>query len=353
MLRALPFGIVFVPVVLAALGLAWGGLWTWATVAFVFGLIPALDLIAGRDVVNPEPETYEAPPAHLAFRLMSWSICPALLGLTGASAWAVGSFTYAPWELAGIVFSCGVAAGGLGITVAHELIHKSGAFERGLGQALLLNSCYMHFYIEHLIGHHGRVATPDDPASARLGESFYAFYPRTVIGSFKSAWGIEAQRLQRQGHGPWTGRNRMIWYQLAPLALAIALGLAFGPLAAAFFLAQGFVGFSLLEVVNYLEHYGLERAELPNGRYERVAEHHSWSCANRLTNWFLFQLQRHSDHHMNAARRYEALRHMEGSPELPTGYAGMIWLALVPPLWRRVMDPRVAAVRGAGAATAP
>lgn len=352
MLRALPFALVFVPVALALLGLAWGGAWTWGTVAFVFGLVPLADLVLGRDEVNPEPASYEAPPAHWAFRLMSWAVVPALLGLTIAVAWGVGSKPFAAWELAGLVISCGVAAGGIGITVAHELIHKTGAWERGLGQALLLNACYMHFYIEHLIGHHARVSTPEDPASARLGESFYAFYPRTVVGSFKSAWGIEVQRLERQGLGPWTGRNRMLWYVLAPLGVAVALGLACGPLAGAFFLAQGVVAFSLLEVVNYLEHYGLERAALPNGRFERVGEQHSWSCANRLTNWFLFQLQRHADHHMHAARRYEALRHMPGAPELPTGYAGMIWLALVPPLWRKVMDPRVAAVR-ASAATAP
>ena len=341
----LPFGLVFVPVALAVAGLAWGGAWTWGTVAFVFGLVPLADLVLGRNTRNPEPPAYEAPIAYAGYRAMSWLVVPALLGLTVAAAWAVTHRAFAPWELAGLVLSVGVAAGGLGITVAHELIHKASAFERTLGQLLLLNACYMHFYIEHLIGHHGRVATPDDPASARLGESFYSFFPRTVVGSFRSAWGIEAARLARLGQGPWGPANRMLWYVALPLAAAGALGAAWGPAAGAFYLAQGVVAFSLLEVVNYLEHYGLERAPLPNGRYERVAEHHSWSCANRLTNWFLFHLQRHADHHMNAMRRYEALRHFEHAPELPTGYAGMIWLALVPPLWRRVMDPRAEAVR--------
>lgn len=347
MLGFLPYGLVFVPVALAAAGLALGGPWTWGTVAFVFGFVPLVDLVLGRNERNPEPAEYEAPLAHWGFRLVSWAVVPALLGLTVAAAWTVTHRALAPWELLGVVLSTGVAAGGLGITVAHELIHKAGAFERFLGQALLLNACYMHFYVEHLIGHHGRVATPEDPASARLGESFYAFWPRTVVGSFRSAWGIEAQRLARAGRAAWGPRNRMLWYVALPLAVALALGAAWGPAAGLFFLAQGVVAFSLLEVVNYLEHYGLERAPLASGRYERVAEHHSWSCANRLTNWFLFQLQRHADHHMHAMRRYEALRHLPGAPELPTGYAGMIWLALVPPLWRRVMDPRVAAVRAA------
>lgn len=343
----LPYGLVFVPIALGAAGLALGGPWTWSTVAFVFGLIPLLDLVLGRNERNPEPPAHGARLAYVGFRIVSWLVVPALIALTLAGAWTVTHRALAPWELAGIVASIGVAAGGLGITVAHELIHKAGAFERALGQALLLNACYMHFYIEHLVGHHGRVATPDDPASARLGESFYAFYPRTVVGSFRSAWAIEASRLARAGQPAWGPRNRMLWYVALPLAVAAALGLAWGPLAGLFFLGQGFVAFSLLELVNYLEHYGLERTPLASGRYGRVTEHHSWSCANRLTNWFLFQLQRHADHHMNAMRRYEALRHLPASPELPTGYAGMIWLALVPPLWRRVMDPRVAAVRQA------
>ncbi len=343
----LPFGLVFVPVGLAACGLVLGGPWTWGTVAFVFGLIPLLDLVAGRNERNPGPPEHETRLAYAGFRAMTWLVVPALILLTIAAAWTITHRPLAWWELAGIVLSTGVAAGGLGINTAHELIHKAGRFERALGQALLLNACYMHFYIEHLIGHHSRVATPDDPASARLGESFYAFYPRTVVGSFRSAWAIEATRLGRAGQAVWGPRNRMLWYVALPLGAATALGLAWGPAAGLFFLAQGFVAFSLLELVNYLEHYGLAREPLTGGRYERVNEHHSWSCANRLTNWFLFQLQRHSDHHMHAMRRYEALHHLPAAPELPTGYAGMIWLALVPPLWRRVMDPRVAAARRA------
>jgi alkane 1-monooxygenase len=345
-----PYGLVFVPVALAAAGLAWGGPWTWATVAFVFGLVPLADLVLGRNLRNPEPAEVETPLARAGFRAVSWAVVPALLGLGVAAAAAVATRPFAIWELVGVLLSVGTIAGGIGITAAHELIHKTNRFERALGQALLLNACYMHFYIEHLVGHHSRVSTPEDPASARLGESFYAFWPRTVVGSFRSAWGIEAQRLGRAGAAAWGPRNRMLWYVAAPLAAAGALAAAFGPVAGAFFLAQGVVAFSLLEVVNYLEHYGLERRALPGGRFERVAEHHSWSCANRLTNWFLFQLQRHADHHMHATRRYEALRHLDGAPELPTGYAGMIWLALVPPLWRRVMDPRVAAVRRAALA---
>ena len=229
--------------------------------------------------------------------------------------------------------------------MAHELIHKSSKLDRAGGLALLANTAYMHFYIEHLVGHHGRVATHEDPATARLGESFYRYYPRAVSGSWLSAWDIEVERLGRQGLRVWGGHNRMLWYVVTPLAIALAFALGWGPAAAAFYAAQAVVAFSLLEAVNYLEHYGLVRSQLENGRHERVTVMHSWSTDQRLTNYFLFNLQRHADHHVNAARPYPALQHVEHSPQLPTGYAGMVLLALVPPLWRRVMDPRVAAVR--------
>jgi alkane 1-monooxygenase len=272
--------------------------------------------------------------AHLA--------APVLVGLVIWASWVVTHRGLTPVELAGLLISVGICTGGLGITVAHELIHKASWFDRRLGQLLLLNVGYMHFYIEHLIGHHGRVATPEDPASARLGESFYRFYARTVPGSWLSAWKIERERIARL-QLPWW-RNQMLWFTVLPLAYGGLLSL-FGWQAFPFFLAQCVVGFSLLELVNYLEHYGLERQALPNGRYERVTVMHSWSTPQRLTNYFLLNLQRHADHHVNAAKPYPVLLHIEGAPELPTGYAGMVLLALVPPLFRRVMDPRVEAVR--------
>jgi alkane 1-monooxygenase len=108
-------------------------------------------------------------------------------------------------------------------------------------------------------------------------------------------------------------------------------------------IAQGVFGFLLLEVVNYLEHYGLQRERSPAGHYVKVEPQHSWNSNRLITNLFLYQLQRHSDHHANPALRYQVLRHFEDAPQLPAGYATMILLALVPPLWRRVMDPRVVA----------
>ncbi|MDB5095767.1 MAG: Alkane 1-monooxygenase [Cyanobacteria bacterium RYN_339] len=336
-----PFLIIFVPVALAVLGQHLGGAWTFLTPAFVFGLVPLLDLVLGRNKRNPDPER---PPSLLLHRLVAHLAAPVLVALVIWAAWTVTHVRLTPLELVGLALSVGICTGGIGITVAHELIHKASKLDRRLGQVLLLNVGYMHFYIEHLIGHHGRVATPEDPASARLGESFYRFYPRTVLGSWLSAWRIEGERLQRLGLPGLHWRNQMLWFVALPLAYGASLT-AFGWQAFPFFLVQCLVGFSLLELVNYLEHYGLERQPLENGRFERVTIMHSWSSAQRLTNYFLVNLQRHSDHHVNAAKPYPLLLHIDEAPQLPTGYAGMVMLALVPPLFRRVMDPRVAAVR--------
>jgi alkane 1-monooxygenase len=334
-----PFLIIFVPAALAVLGLYLGGAWTFLTAAFVFGLIPLLDLLVGRNEHNPDPER---PPSLALHRLVAQAAAPALVALVVWASWVVTHRQLTPLELVGLTLSVGICTGGIGITVAHELIHKASWLDRRLGQLLLLNVGYMHFYIEHLIGHHGRVATPDDPASARLGESFYRFYPRTLFGSWLSAWKIERERAARLKLPIW--RNQMVWFVALPVGYGGLLAI-FGWQAFPFFLAQCVVGFSLLELVNYLEHYGLQREALPNGRYERVTIMHSWSTPQRLTNYFLLNLQRHADHHVNAAKPYPVLLHIDGAPELPTGYAGMVLLALVPPLFRRVMDPRVAKAR--------
>jgi len=205
-------------------------------------------------------------------------------------------------------------------------------------------SFYGHFYIEHNRGHHVRVATPEDPASSRVGESFYRFWPRTVFGSIASAWRLERKRYGRRDRHPYRLGNDVLnaWLMSAVLwaAMIVWLGVGIVP----YLLIQAVIGFSLLEVVNYMEHYGMLRQKVgapDRRRYERVDPSHSWNSNNIATNVLLYHLQRHSDHHANPTRRYQTLRDFAESPVLPTGYAGMILLALVPPLWRRVMDPRV------------
>jgi alkane 1-monooxygenase len=200
---------------------------------------------------------------------------------------------------------------------------------------------YGHFTIEHNRGHHQRVATREDPASARYGESYWAFLPRTLAGSYAHAWRLEVARLAPLELPWWHWRNEMVWATLLPPLLAAALAAAFGTLAAAFFFGQSAMAMALLEAVNYVEHYGLERARLPDGRYEPVSERHSWDANQVLTNSFLIHLQRHADHNLNPLRPYAALQPRAGSPKLPTGYTGMLPLAAVPPLWFAVMNPRV------------
>ena len=243
--------------------------------------------------------------------------------------------------------SIGFVTGSFGITFAHELGHRASRLDRALSQLLLITVCYGHFYVEHNRGHHARVSTPNDPASARLGESFYRFFPRTVFGSFAHAWRLEALRLRASGKSAWSPANRIIAYVAAELALcAIAWALA-GVSGLVFFLMQSFVAFTLLELVNYVEHYGLVRKQGADGRYQTVRPRHSWNADTWFGNTILINLQRHSDHHADSSRPYEALRSIDSAPQLPTGYAGMILLALVPPAWFRVMDGRARAARGA------
>jgi alkane 1-monooxygenase len=245
----------------------------------------------------------------------------------------------------GLAVSIGVI-GGIGINTAHELGHKREENERWLSKIALAQSFYGHFYIEHNRGHHVRVATPEDPASARVGESFYQFWPRTVVGSMRSAWNLEKRRYARRKQHPFRLGNDVLNAWLMSLVLWGALVAWLGAGILPYLVIQAVVGFSLLEVVNYMEHYGMLRQKVGAGerqRYERVDPTHSWNSNNIATNVLLYHLQRHSDHHANPTRRYQSLRDFEESPVLPTGYAGMIVLAIVPAVWRRVMDRRVLA----------
>jgi alkane 1-monooxygenase len=264
------------------------------------------------------------------------------LALIAWGASVVGSLP--PVQALGLALSVGFVTGAQGITVAHELGHSRSDAERVLARALLTAVAYGHFHIEHNRGHHVRVATPDDPASASAGQSFYAFYPRSVARGWRHAWWLERERLQRRGVPFWSWRNQMLWFTAVPPVVMLCLGFAWGPRAALFFAVQAWMAFTLLEAVNYVQHYGLVRKPLASGAYEKVARAHAWNAAETASNAFLIHLGRHSDHHEHPWRRYPALQHHDDSPQLPTGYPGMLLLALVPPLWFSVMNPRLGAV---------
>lgn len=323
---------------LLVIGRGLGGGFNLLALVALFVSVPLTDLALGEDRRN---RPAGASGSRLAFRLVTWLAVPVQVATVAWGAWAAARGGQSTPELLWFVVSAGAVTGTLGITVAHELVHSRHRFERRLGGVVLATVWYMHFAIEHVAGHHRRVATPLDPATARLGESLYAFLPRSTLGGWLHAWALERRRLCRLGRSPWHPGNRMIWFTLAPPCIAFLLGAALGAPAAGFFAAQSAIAFTLLEVVNYVEHYGLLRPQLANGRYGPATAVHSWNSSFRFSNWGLLNLQRHSDHHANAQRPYELLRHHDESPQLPLAYGAMVLLALLPPLWRRVMDPRV------------
>ena len=315
-----------------------GTLGIWWSVVLLDALLPG-----GQR--SPAPWVSAAPPAY--FRLVLRSYVLLHLALIGAGCLAAAR---ADWLVAaGIAFTVGFVTGSQGITFAHELGHSKSRLDRTLAWVLMTSVCYGHFMVEHYRGHHPRAATLDDPASARFGESLYRFLPRTLAGSFASGWQLEAQRL-RQFRSTWW-RSPLVWSS-AVSVLMLAMPVLLWPAAtavkvAAFLAAQSIVAFLLLEVVNYIEHYGLQRATIGEGskaRREAFGIAHAWNADHLVSNSMLANLQRHSDHHMHAWKPYPALALLPG-PQLPAGYPGCIALALVPPLWFSVIHPRLQSMK--------
>ncbi|MEU5879953.1 alkane 1-monooxygenase [Spirillospora sp. NPDC047279] len=328
----------------------WGGFWFLTVFLFAY-VNPLLDGVLGKDSGNPPDSVLAWLEEQRYYRWCVYAFLPLQYAGVVLACWMLSRGDVALWEKIGITMTMG-AVGGVGINAAHELGHKKESAERWLSKVTLAQTAYGHFFIEHNRGHHVRVATPEDPASARLGESFYRFLPRTMGGSLRSAWRLERARLARAGHGPWTWRNDVLNAWAMTVVLFAALAAVFGVGVLPFLIVQAFLGAAALEVVNYLEHYGLLREKTPSGRYERCAPRHSWNSNSIASNILLYHLQRHSDHHANPTRRFQALRHFEEAPELPSGYSAMMRLAYFPPLWRRVMDKRVIAHYGGDASRA-
>jgi alkane 1-monooxygenase len=317
----------------------WGIFWYLGPI-LILGLIPILDLIAGLDRSNPPDDLIKTLEADKYYRWITYLFLPLQYAALVWACWLWAGSSLSVFDKVGLALTVGTVAG-IGINTAHELGHKKEKVERWLAKIALAQSFYGHFYIEHNRGHHVRVATPEDPASSRVGETVYAFLPRTVVGSLKNAWRLEQPRFKRRDESHWSIRNDVLNAWLMSVVLWAALLVVFGIGILPYLLLQAAVGIVLLEIVNYLEHYGMLRQKEHTGRYERVRASHSWNSNNIATNVLLYHLQRHSDHHANPTRRYQALRDVDEAPVLPTGYAGMILLALFPPLWFKVMDPRV------------
>jgi alkane 1-monooxygenase len=353
--------LVILPIVWAMNQLGWqtaSQVLFWIGPILLYILLPALDLRFGSDGQNPPDEVMDWLEDDKYYRYCTYAFIPFqyLSLFLGAYLFTASNLSWLGYDgplswpaKIGLALSVG-ALGGVGINTAHEMGHKKESLERWLSKITLAQTGYGHFYIEHNRGHHVRVATPEDPASSRFGETFWEFFPRSVFGSLRSGWRLEAQRLRRQGASPWNPKtylsNDVLNAWLMSVVLWGVLIAVFGPALIPFLIIQAVFGFSLLEAVNYLEHYGLLRQKNANGRYERCTPEHSWNSDHIVTNLFLYHLQRHSDHHANPTRRYQTLRSMDGAPNLPSGYASLIGLTYFPPLWRKLMDHRVLAHYG-------
>jgi alkane 1-monooxygenase len=316
-----------------------GAFWFYGPV-LIFAVFPLLDLMVGLDASNPPDSVIKWLEQDRYYRWCTYAFLPLQYAGLIFACWMWSHGGLSALEEIGLALTVAMVAG-VAINTAHELGHKRASSERWLSKVALAQTGYGHFFVEHNRGHHVRVATPEDPASSRMGESFYEFLPRTVIGSLRSALEIEREHLERDGHRFWSIRNDVFNAWSMTFVLFAGLVLAFGVVVLPYLLIQAAIGFSLLEVVNYLEHYGLLRQTREDGRYERTMPEHSWNSNNVASNVLLYHLQRHSDHHANPLRRYQSLRHFDEAPQLPTGYAGMIVAAAIPPLWRRIMDRRL------------
>ena len=314
--------------------------WLWSLPFVIHVVIPTLDYLFGEDFSNPPESMVPILEKDVFYRVLLFLFVPFQLSGTVLGAWLVATHDLVWYEFIGLVLSVG-GFNGIGIATAHELGHKKEAVEQWLAKITLAPTFYGHFFVEHNWGHHKRVSTPEDPASSRLGENFWAFLPRTVIGSLRSGWHLEAERLARKRMSVWSVHNHNLQAWAMSLVLFGVLIAWLGWQVLPFLILQALYGASLLEVVNYVEHYGLLRQKDAQGKYERCMPEHSWNSNHIVGNIFLYHLQRHSDHHAHPTRRYQALRHFPQSPQLPSGYAAMITVAYCPPLWFALMNDRV------------
>lgn len=344
--KALPFWMSLLTVPIAIFGAVHGGWAVFLLPMVCWYFFSILDAITGLNLENADPYTSDAD--LFWYRLITMIWFPVQFVTSFAILWYVThSGHLAIWEKIVLFFGMGVMSGSVGIVYAHELLHQKPRIERILGDLLLAMVMYSHFRSEHLLVHHRYVGTPRDTVTARYNEGFHKFFRRVLFESVRSAWRIEAERLEKRKMPPGHPSNPFYRYwalQAGMLILAVALGGFAGLLL---FLWQALVAIWQLELTNYVEHYGLVRKHLGDGKYEHVKPHHSWNAAHKATNWLLINLQRHSDHHYKPDRRFPLLQNYDAkeAPQLPYGYPIMAVAAMIPPVWRRVMNPRVLAWR--------
>lgn len=317
------------------------GFVVWIPLIYSWILIPVIELLIKPDESNLSKAEEELAKKNIWYDILLYLVVPFQYFALGLFLYVVSHWQQGWIDMIGKTFSMGLLCGVMGINVGHELGHRSNKPEQFLAKILLMSSLYMHFFIEHNKGHHKRVGTPEDPASARYGEIVYTFYFRTIVFGYFNAWKIANRDAGRKGYKAFSIHNEMLRFHLIQIAFVGAIFFFFGWLATVLFLIAAVEGILLLETVNYIEHYGLQRKQMADGKYERATPEHSWNSNHIIGRVMLFELSRHSDHHYLASRKYQILRHHEFSPQMPTGYPGMMILATIPPAWFYVMNKRI------------
>lgn len=344
-MKDLKYLLAYLAPISAFVGLYLQGWFAPGSFYIAFVIIPFVELFRSGSTENLSEAEEDSKAKAIFFDVLLYLNLPILFALVSYFLYTI---TYVPltnWEIFFSIFNVGILVSTIGINVAHELGHRQTKHEQLMSKMLLTTALYTHFFIEHNRGHHKNVATYEDPATARLNEVLYTFWFRSTINGYIGAWKLEATRLRNMGESIFSVKNEMIRWQLIQLAYLSIIGITFGPQAILFAIAIAVVGFLLLETVNYVEHYGLTRERLANGRYEQVQPWHSWNSNHDLGRIYLYELTRHSDHHYKASRKFQILRNFKESPQLPFGYPGSMLLSTIPPVWFKLMNKRVASVK--------
>lgn len=317
---------------------------TYLPVLVVFGLVPLLELFFKPNTKNFTKEEEKVEKANKLYTYILYVTLPIQVYFLWLFFNVVQEEGLTFSELFGRILSMGIMCGVIGINVGHELGHRNNRKDELIGELLLLSSLDTHFLPYHNGGHHFNVATPKDAATARKNEPVFVFWVRSHFMSYAQAWQLENKRMQNTGRSWFHYQNRMVIYTICNLVLLGGIYYFFNAFVLACFVAAAVIGIVLLETVNYIEHYGLVRAQNEHGRYERVKRNHSWNSNHRVGQVLLFNLSRHSDHHYNGSKHYQLLKSVPESPQMPTGYPGMMLLSLIPPLWFWVMHQRLQSI---------
>lgn len=339
-INRIKYGLVYVIPVLILISIFSETVFSYTAVFVLFVVVPFIELFTKSSTSNLTELEEEIAKKDTLYDYLIYGLVPIQYLVLICFLIKINNNEMPLYVKIGITSAYGMACGVLGINLAHELGHRKSSHERIMSKLLLLTSLYMHFYIEHNRGHHKNVSTNEDPASSKLGETIYSFFARSIWGSWISAWKLERIKLLKNKTNFWSWQNEMIRFNFFQLCLILFILIVFNLQTLLFFLAGAFVGILLLETVNYIEHYGLRRKKKQEN-YERTQPIHSWNSNHPLGRILLFELSRHSDHHFMASRKYQILRHFDESPQMPTGYPGMMLLTFIPPLWFKIMHQKI------------